>query len=50
MMLSPSTIAPVCVDRQAAVGVAVVGDAQVGTVLDDRLLQRLQVGGTARRR
>ena len=32
-------------DRQAAVGVAVVGDADVGTVRPDGLDQRAEVGG-----
>ncbi len=35
------------VDRQAAVGVAVVGDAEVGAVLDDGGLEPVQVGGAA---
>ncbi len=35
------------VDRQAAVGVAVEGEAGVGAVLEDRLLQRTEVGRAA---
>ena len=35
----------VAVHRQAAVGVAVEGEARVGAVLDDRRRQRLQVSG-----
>ena len=35
------------VDGQAAVGVAVEGDAGVGAVLDDGRLQRAEVGGAA---
>ncbi len=35
------------VDRQAAVGVAVEGDAQVGAVADHLTAQTLQVGGSA---
>ena len=34
MIWSPSTASPDAVDREAAVGVAVVGDAEVGAVLD----------------
>ena len=36
MIWSPSTTSPAAVDREAAVGVAVVGDAQVGAVLERR--------------
>ena len=42
-MWSPSTTAPVCVDREAPVGVAVEGEAGVGPVLDDGLLQVVEV-------
>ena len=45
MIWSPSTSAPVGVDGQAAVGVAVVRDAQVGAVRADGVAQRAEVGG-----
>ena len=45
MIWSPSTSAPVGVDGQAAVGVAVVRDAQVGAVLADGVAERAEVGG-----
>ncbi len=45
MIWSPSTSRPAGVDRQAAVGVTVEGDAEVGACLDDGGLQRLDVGG-----
>ena len=38
------------VDRQAPVGVAVVGDADVGAVLDDRGAQRVAGASTRSRR
>ena len=44
---SPSTTCTGGVDGEAAVGVAVVGEAEVGAVLDDRGLQRTQVGRAA---
>ena len=44
---SPSTTLPVRVHGQAAVGVAVEGEAGVGAVLDDRRAQRLEVGRAA---
>ena len=47
MIWSPSTTSPSAVDRQAAVGVAVVGDAQVGAVLDHGRPQRVEVVGAA---
>ena len=47
MISSPSTIRAVGVDGQAAVGVAVVGDAEVGAVREHRRLQRVEVGGAA---
>ena len=42
---SPSTSAPGRVDGQAAVGVAVVRDAEVGAVLQDRPAHQVEVGG-----
>ena len=44
---SPSTTLPVVVDGQAAVGVAVEREADVGAVLEHGRLQRLEVGGAA---
>ena len=44
MMRSPSMIVAVGVDREAAVGVAVVGDAEVGAVLEHGGLQLVEVG------
>ena len=38
------------VHREAAVGVAVEGEPDVGTVLEHGLLQHVEVGGTAARR
>ncbi len=46
-MASPSTTWPLGVDGQAAVGVAVVGQPEVGAVGHHRLLQRLHVRGSA---
>ena len=46
-MWSPSTTVPSAVDREAAVGVAVVRDAEVGAVLDDGGAQRVEVGRAA---
>ena len=48
MMASPSMIVAVGIDGQAAVGVAVMGQAEVGAVREHhRLLQRLHMGGAA---
>ena len=44
---SPSTSSPARVHGEAAVGVAVVRDAEVGAVLDDGGLEQVQVGGAA---
>ena len=44
---SPSTTSPVVVDGQAAVGVAVEREADVGAVLEHGRAQRLEVGGAA---
>ena len=38
---------PIRVDREAAVGVAVIGDARIRAVLDDRRGQRAECGGAA---
>ncbi len=43
MIASPSTTSPVGVDGQAAVGVAVVGQTQVGAVREHGLAQRVEV-------
>ena len=43
MIWSPSTTLPSRVDREAAVGVAVVGDADVGAVLEHGVRQRVEV-------
>ena len=50
MIWSPSTIVAGGGDGEAAVGVAVVGDAEVGAVLEHGRAQRVEVGGAAARR
>ena len=44
MIWSPSTTLPSRVDREAAVGVAVVGDADIGAVLEHGLPPGSEVG------
>ena len=48
MRKSPSTNSPVVVDEEAAVGVAVPGDAEVGALLDDLAHDELAVLGQQR--